>query len=47
LGFRAKGSKIDEHEEKYELRETGEEYDFSGKNSTLSLENSYLWDDNV
>ena len=44
LGLRAKGRKIDEHDEIYELRETGEDYYFTGKNSTLSPDNTYLWD---
>jgi len=44
LGFRAKGRKIDEHEEIYELRETGEAYDFTGKTSTLNPENTYFLD---
>jgi putative transposase len=46
LQSRAKGRKIEEHEEAYELREDGDSYDFIGKNSTLSPENGYFWDEN-
>jgi putative transposase len=45
LGHRAKGRKIDEYEETCELRETDEVYDFTGKNSILSPENTYFWND--
>jgi putative transposase len=47
LGYRAKGRKMYEDEETYTLRETGEDYYFSGKNSTLSPENTYCWDYNA
>jgi putative transposase len=45
LGYRAKGRKINGEEETFELRETGESYDFDGKNGTLSSENLYCWDE--
>jgi REP element-mobilizing transposase RayT len=45
LGFRTKGRKIEENDEVYTLRETGRGYDCAGKNSTLSPENGYFWDD--
>lgn len=45
LGFRAKGRKISEDEETFELREESEEYDSVGENSRLRLKNTYLWQD--
>jgi hypothetical protein len=46
-GFRAKGRKINEDEETFELREKDGEYDFMGENSHLSLRNAYFWSDIV
>ncbi len=43
---RAKGRKIEGSQDVYELRETGVGYDFMGKNSGLSSENTYFWNDN-
>jgi hypothetical protein len=42
LGFRAKGRKMNENEEGYELREASEDYDFDGKNGSLRIENTYF-----
>ena len=38
---------IQEGDGGYALKATGEDYYFTGKNSTLSPENTYLWDDIV
>jgi len=46
LQSRAKGRKIEGQEEVYELREVSDSYVFDAKNSTLSPENGYFWDDN-
>jgi hypothetical protein len=45
--FRARGRKINEDEETFELREKDGEYDFMGENSRLSLLNVYFWSDSV
>jgi putative transposase len=47
LGLRAKGRKIQENDDACALRETGSEYDFAGKNSTLRSENTYSWNDTL
>jgi hypothetical protein len=31
----------------YELREAGDGYDFMGKNSGLSSENTYFWNESI
>jgi putative transposase len=45
LGFRAKGRSVEGLDEVCALRETNKDYDFAGKNSPLSPENTYLLDD--
>ncbi len=45
LQSRAKGRNIEGQEEVYELREVNDSYVFDAKNSTLSSENGYFWND--